>query len=499
MSQRLQKAQESASNILGLVQGEFTPKAICDHGEGIYLYDHDGRRYIDFSGGPHVVTIGHGNRQVKEALLRQVEKVSYFFRGFWLSEPLLALAERVLAVAPSNFAQCWFCGSGSEATESALKLARQYHAEGGKPDKYLAISRWQSYHGMTLGALSASGHTLRRLKYGPLLHQWPKIVAPHCYRCPYELAYPGCDIRCAWALEEMINQIGARYVAAFFAEPVGGAGTAAGVPVPEYYPIIREICDRHDVLFVDDEVICGFGRTGRWFGIEHWGVSPDIITSAKGMTGGYVPMAVLIVDQKIAEVFRRDGVSFVHDFTMAGNPVSAAACLAVLDVIEKENLVARCAGLEKHFFQRGREKLAHHPSVGDIRGKGLLMGIELVKDRDTKEPFELKLRAANRLQRMAQEHGVLGYPTSGVANGATGDALLLSPPLNVTGEETLGKGCLKTPVSQIRILPVCFGWRGITPFVFAQGAGPDAVNDHRRWHLTAPRIFWAPNIHEIAP
>jgi adenosylmethionine-8-amino-7-oxononanoate aminotransferase len=392
MSQRLQKAQESASNILGLVQGEFTPKAICDHGEGIYLYDHDGRRYIDFSGGPHVVTIGHGNRQVKEALLRQVEKVSYFFRGFWLSEPLLALAERVLAVAPSNFAQCWFCGSGSEATESALKLARQYHAEGGKPDKYLAISRWQSYHGMTLGALSASGHTLRRLKYGPLLHQWPKIVAPHCYRCPYELAYPGCDIRCAWALEEMINQIGARYVAAFFAEPVGGAGTAAGVPVPEYYPIIREICDRHDVLFVDDEVICGFGRTGRWFGIEHWGVSPDIITSAKGMTGGYVPMAVLIVDQKIAEVFRRD---------------------------------------------RGREKLAHHPSVGDIRGKGLLMGIELVKDRDTKEPFELKLRAANRLQRMAQEHGVLGYPTSGVANGATGDALLLSPPLNVTGEETL--------------------------------------------------------------
>ncbi|MFQ5996294.1 MAG: aspartate aminotransferase family protein [Dehalococcoidales bacterium] len=435
MSNRLQAAQKLASNVFAMGHGALIPKVICDHGEGIYLFDQDGKRYIDFSGGPHVVSIGHGDQRVIAAMTEQMKKASYFFRGFWLNEPLLALAERIIKVSPPNLKMCWFCSSGSEATETVIKLAHQYHAERGKPEKYLVVSRWQGYHGMTLAALSASGHTGRRSRFGPLLHQWPKIGAPLCYRCPYDLDYPGCHIRCAQELDEIINQVGSQYVAAFMAESIGGAGTACMVPVPEYYPMIREICDKHDVLFIDDEVIGGFGRTGKWFGIEHWGVSPDIITSAKGMTGGYTPMAVVIIDEKIGEVFHEKGAIFLHDFTMAGNPVSAAACLAVLDIIEKEGLVERVARLGEYFFKRGREKLAHHPAVGDIRGKGLLMGIELVKNKDTKEPFAPTLRAANRMQQIAMEKGVLGYPTTGVDNGVRGDTFLVSPPYIITEAE----------------------------------------------------------------
>ncbi len=435
MADRLQRAQKLAGKVFGTVHGPLKPKVICDHGEGIYLYDQNGKKYMDFSGGPHVVSIGHANPKVREAMMKQMAKVSFFFRGFWLNEPMLLLADRITKVSPPNLKLCQFCNSGSEANETAIKVAHQYHVERGKPEKYMVISRWQSYHGMTLGALSISGHTVRRLKFEPLLHQWPKIAAPLCYRCAYDLTYPGCRIKCARALEEIINQVGPQYVSAFIAESIGGAGTACMVPVPEYYPIIRDICDKYEVLFIDDEVICGFGRTGKWFGIDHWGVSPDIMTSAKGMTGGYTPMAVVVIDEKIGKVFTEKGASFTHGFTMEGNPVSAVACLTVLDIIEKEGLVERSAKLGEHFFKKGREKLAHHPSVGDIRGKGLLMGIELVKNKKTKEPFAPALRAANRLQQVAMEHGVMGYPTTGVDNGARGDTFLISPPFIITEAE----------------------------------------------------------------
>jgi len=435
MSSRVEAAQKLASKVFGTVHGPLVPKVICDHGEGIYLFDQNGKRYIDFSGGPMAVSIGHGDKRVRDAMVEQMNKVSFFFRGFWLNEPLLALAERVIKISPLNLTMCQFCNSGSEATETAIKIAHQYHVERGKPEKYMVIGRWQGYHGMTLGALSASGLTLRRSKFGQLLHHWPKIGSPLCYRCPHELSYPTCNIRCAQALDEIINQVGAQYVSAFMAESIGGAATACMVPVPEYYPMIREICDKHDVLFIDDEVIAGFGRTGKWFGIEHWGVNPDIITSAKGMTGCYTPMAVVIIDQKIGRVFTEKGASFIHGFTMEGNPVSAAACLTVLDIIEKEGLVERSAKLGEYFFQRGREKLAHHPAVGDIRGKGLLMGIELVKNKETKEPFDPTLRTANRMQQIAMEHGVMGYPTTGVDNGVRGDTFLVSPPFIITEGE----------------------------------------------------------------
>ena len=430
--ERLIEAQKLGGRVFGTIHGAMVPQVICDHGDGIYLYDQTGRQYIDFSGGPHVVSIGHGNKEVRDAMMRQMEKVSFFYRGFWLNEPLLKLADRIVRLAPSNIGLVQFCNSGSEANETAMKIACQYHVERGHPQKHMIVSRWQGYHGMTIGALSASGHVVRRTKFGLLLHNWPKIPAPLCYRCAYDMKYPACGIKCARALEETINQVGAQFVSAFMAEPIGGAGTACMVPVKEYYPIIRDICDRHDILFLDDEVICGFGRTGKWFGIDHWGVQPDIITVAKSMTGGYTPMAAVLIDKKIGQVFDETGAPFVHGFTMEGNPVSAAGVLAVLDIIESQGLVERSARMEEHFFRVGRERLAHHPTVGDIRGKGLLMGIELVKDRQTKEPFDPKLKVGNLFQRLAMARGCMVYPTAGVDNGVRGDHYLVSPPYNVT-------------------------------------------------------------------
>ncbi len=435
MTDRLAEAQKLASNVFGTVHGALVPQVICDRGEGIYLFDHTGKKYIDFSGGPHVVSIGHGNQKVREAMMRQMEKVSFFFRGFWLNEPLLKLAEKIIKVAPSNIGLVQFCNSGSEANETAIKIAHQYYVERGKPSKHMIISRWQGYHGMTLGALSASGHVIRRTKFGLLLHNWPKIPAPLCYRCAYDLTYPKCDLKCAKALDELINQVGAQYVAAFMCESIGGAGTACMVPVPEYYPMIREICDKHDILMIDDEVICGFGRTGKWFGINHWNVQPDMMTVAKSMTGGYTPMAAVLIARKIGKVFDETGAPFIHGFTMEGNPVSAAAAIAVLEIIESEKLVERSARLGEYFFKVAREKLSHHPSVGDIRGKGLLMGIELVKNKKTKEPFDPRLRAANRFQKIAMEKGCMVYPTTGVDNGVRGDHYLVSPPYIITEAE----------------------------------------------------------------
>ena len=231
MTSRVEQAQKLASQVFGTVHGPLMPNVICDRGEGVYLFDQDGKRYIDFSGGPMAVSIGHGDTRVRDAMVAQMNKVSFFFRGFWLNEPLLALADRIIRITPPNLTMCQFCNSGSEATETAIKIAHQYHEESGNPQKFMVIGRWQGYHGITVGALSVSGLSVRRNKFGLLLHQWPKIPAPLCYHCAYDLTYPECQLKCAWALDELINQVGAQYVSAFIAEPVGGAATAAMVPV----------------------------------------------------------------------------------------------------------------------------------------------------------------------------------------------------------------------------------------------------------------------------
>jgi len=434
MSSRLEKATKARSKVFGVLSA-LPPERICDHGEGIYLYDQEGKRYIDFCSSPIACNLGHGDIKVTQAVTEQMNKVSLCFNTFWINEREGELAEKVLRRAPDNLKRIQFLNSGSEATESAIKLARQYHVENGNKEKHIIVSRWQSYHGMTLGALSAGGFTSRRDMFGPVLFPWPKIEAPLCYRCAHELSYPGCGVICAKALDTLIKQVGPQYVAAFIAEPIGGAASAAMVPVPEYYPIIREICDRHDVLFIDDEVICGFGRTGKWFGIDHWKVKPDIITMAKGMTGAYTPMAAILIDERIADVFEKTGGKFINAYTTAGNPVSCAAGIAVVDIIEKEGYIERNAVMGEYLHRCVRKAFSGHPSVGDIRGKGLLLGIELVKDKTTKEPFDPSLMAAHHIHKLAMEKGCMVFPTSGVVFGVAGDEIMVAPPFIISESE----------------------------------------------------------------
>jgi adenosylmethionine-8-amino-7-oxononanoate aminotransferase len=434
MADRLEAAKKAKTNVFGVLSA-FSAERICDHGEGIYLFDQDGKKYIDFCGSPIACCLGHGDQRITQAVTEQMKKISLCFSTFWINEREGELAGRILKRAPQNLTRCQFCNSGSEAMESAIKLARQYHLENNKPEKHIVISRWQGYHGMTLGALSVTGFTSRRVTFSPLLHPWPKIDAPLCYRCPYDLSYPDCGVICAKALDTLINQVGAQYVAAFLAEPIGGTGTACMAPVPEYYPMVREICDKHDVLFIDDEVICGFGRTGKWFGIEHWGVNPDMVIMAKGVTGGYVPLAALLIDDCIAKTFEKTDGKFINAFTTAGNPVSCAAGLAVVDIIEKEGLVERSARLGEYLHQRAREKLLPHPTVGDMRGKGMLMGVELVKNKETREPFDPTLLASSRVHRLAMERGCMVFPTSGFEQGVRGDAIMIAPPFIITESE----------------------------------------------------------------
>jgi len=408
---------------------------VLDHGDGIYLYDKKGNRYIDFCSSPLACGIGHCNKEIRQAVMDQMEKYTFCWHMCFTNEREEELAEKMLAKAPKNLAAVQLVNSGSEAVDTAIKLAHQYHLERGKAEKQIVISRWQSYHGMTLGALSLTGFTHGREKFGTLLYQWPKMDAPLCYRCPYDLTYPACGVLCAKSLDTLIRQVGARNVSAVIAEPIGGATSGATVPVPEYYGIIREICDKHDVLFIDDEVICGFGRTGKWFGINHWDVSPDIIIMAKGISSTYVPLAAVLIDEKIVNTFNEKHVPFTHHFTTASNPISCAVGCAVIDIIEKQNLVERAARLGDYLHQKARERLYPHPSVGDVRGKGMLMGVELVKNKKTKEPFPPALHASNRVHQLALQRGCLIVPRTGVIKGTDGDQFMIAPPLIITEKE----------------------------------------------------------------
>ncbi len=435
MSERLERARAALGKVFTQAYGPYDPNVVCDRGEGIYLFDQDGKRYIDFSGGAMVAGLGHGDPRITEAVVEQMRKVSYFYRGFWISEPTGNLAERLLKIAPQSMSHVQFANSGSEATETAIKLAHQYHLEKGNREKTVILSRWQDYHGMTLGAMAVSGLTARRKKFGELVPLWPKIPAPLCYRCAYGLSYPGCNILCARALEEIINQVGPEYVSAFIAEPIGGASTGGMVPVREYYPIIREICDKYDVLLIDDEVICGVGRTGKWFGLDHWGVRADMMLMAKGITGGYATLAAVLVDEGIGKVFGEKGAQFIHGFTMEGNPVACAVGIAVLDIVQRERLVERSARLGEYLHEGARERFCRHPSVGDVRGKGLYLGVEMVKNKETKEPFERSLAASYVHHAIAKQKGCLTYPGTGVIQGVLGDHFLVAPPYIITEQQ----------------------------------------------------------------
>jgi adenosylmethionine-8-amino-7-oxononanoate aminotransferase len=406
---------------------------VAVRGEGVFLYDASGKRYLDASGGAAVSCLGHGHPAVREAIKRQVDRLGYAHTGYFTNEPQELLADELIAHAPRGLTRVFFVTGGSEATEAALKLARQYHVECGRPDRQHFISRKFSYHGNTLGALSVSGHHARRETYLPLLGEVSQISACFAYRGKQgEETDESYGARTANELEGAILRAGPATVAAFIAEPVVGATIGAVAAVPGYFKRIREICDRYDVLLILDEVMCGMGRTGTLHACEQEGVAPDLLLLAKGLGAGYQPIGAMMVSEKIYQAIASGTGSFNHGHTYMGHAVGCAAALAVQQVIKNEDLLNNVQSQGRVLENLLVERFGNHPRVGDIRGRGLLRAIEIVEDRRLKKPFASTLKLHARIKQQAMAEGLICYPGGGTADGVSGDHVLIAPPFNVT-------------------------------------------------------------------
>lgn len=413
-------------------------------GEGCFLIGEKGKRYLDGSGGAFVANLGHGIAEIGEAIGRQASTIGYLNGTAFTSEPVEQFATALADLAPGDLDHVYLLGSGSEAVEAALKLARQYWVELGKTSKRKIIALKPGYHGNTLLALSASAREHYKTFYQGWLVEVVRIPAPYPYRCEckgtgYRVPSTGneseeCPVCSGAALEEAILKEGPDTVAAFIAEPVGGSSTGASVPSPDYFKRVREICDRHQVLFIADEVLSGAGRTGTWTAIEQYGVTPDIMTLAKGISGGYVPVSAILAPRRIIDVMAKGSGGFMHAQTFSHHPVLAAGGLAAVRYLQQHKLVERCAAMSPIFHQK-LQALRLHEAVGDVRGRGLLAGVEFVEDRETRRPFSRKLKFAETFAEMALKAGLMVWPNSGQAEGEQGDLAMLAPPFIITEQE----------------------------------------------------------------
>jgi hypothetical protein len=405
-----------------------------DRGSGALLWDREGRRYIDGSGGAVVVNVGHGRTEVAEAMARQAEAAAYVHGTHFTSEALEEYARRLAVHAPGDCNRLYLVSGGSEANETAVKLARAYHLATGGASRHKVIRRSISYHGNTLATLSLSGRPNLQRPYQPMLSpRSPETPAPFCYHCPLDKSYPDCRVACVDELENVIVREGPETVSAVIAEPILGASAGAAVPPEDYARRARQICTRYGVLYIDDEVMTGFGRTGRWFAIEWSGVAPDIVTCGKGMSGGYMPVGGVLASERVVDAVARGG-GFTHGFTFSHNPVTAAACLATLDILERERLVERSRALGEEGLGLLRS-LGEHAHVGDVRGRGLMMALELVADKASQAPFARSEKRAEAVAARAFELGLVTYAGGGCANGTDGDSIMLAPPFVVTEAE----------------------------------------------------------------
>ncbi len=402
---------------------------VVARGDGVYLYDESGKQYFDGSGGAAVSCLGHGDEKVTSAIKAQLDSVAFAHTSFFTSQPAEELADRLASLAPAGIERVYLVSGGSEAMEAALKLARQYYLEIGQPQRRHVIARRQSYHGNTLGALSTGGNMWRRKQFEPLLIETSHVSPCYEYRdrAPGESAEEYGQ-RLADELEAEILRLGSDSVMAFVAEPVVGATMGAVPPVPGYFRRIREICDRYGVLLILDEVMCGMGRTGTLFAIEQEGISPDITAVAKGLGAGYQPIGAMLCSGRIYEAIENGSGFFQHGHTYVGHPVAAAAALAVLKRLVDDGIGARVAPMGQRLREGLQAAFGQHPHVGDIRGRGLFLGLELVADRATKAPFDPALRVAARLKAAAFDEGLICYPMSGTIDGLQGDHILLAPP-----------------------------------------------------------------------
>lgn len=406
---------------------EQLPAAVS--GLGIEIVDADGRRYMDASGGAAVSCLGHGNKDVLAAMRAQMEAIAYAHTAFFTTDIAECLADRLVADAPPGLDHVYLVSGGSEAVEAALKMARQYFVEKGEPQRRHIIARRQSYHGNTLGALAAGGNEWRRAQFAPLLIETHHIDPCYAYRhqAPGE-SDAEYGRRAATALERKIEELGPGNVMAFIAETVVGATSGAVPPVGDYFKHIRAICDRHGVLLILDEVMCGMGRTGTLHALEQEGIVPDLLTLAKGLGGGYQPIGAVLLGRHIFEVFDKGSGLFQHGHTYMGHPMAAAAALAVQEVIRRDRLLDNVKAMGGHLDRRLRERFANHHHVGDIRGRGLFMGLELVADRTSKEPFAARLKLNAAVKREAFTRGLIVYPMGGTIDGMRGDHVLIAPP-----------------------------------------------------------------------
>jgi adenosylmethionine-8-amino-7-oxononanoate aminotransferase len=410
------------------------PRAVG--GEGIHLIDDKGRRYLDASGGAAVSCLGHGHPAVVAAMQEQAARLAYAHTSFFTTDAAEALADIMVEHAPPGMDRVYFVSGGSEAMEAALKMARQYFLETGQPKRRIFISRRQSYHGNTLGALAVGGNAWRREPYKPLLIDVPQIAPCFAFRFkdPSETEEE-YGRRAADELEAEIQRHGPENVAAFIAETVVGATAGAVTAAPGYFKRIREICDRHGVLLILDEVMCGMGRTGTLHACEQEGIVPDLMTMAKGLGGGYEPIGAVLVQSRIYDAFVKGSGFFQHGHTYGGHPMACAAALAVQNVLLGDGVLGRVAPMGAALADALQERFGNHAHVGDIRGRGLFQAIELVRDRATKEPFDPALRLHARIKKEAFARGLLVYPMGGTIDGRSGDHVLLAPPFIITPGE----------------------------------------------------------------
>ena len=399
---------------------------VAVRGEGAYLFDRDGKRYLDASGGAAVSCLGHSDAAVVQAIQRQLEKLPFAHTSFFTNEPMEELADALIARAPKSFDKVYFVSGGSEAIEAALKLARQYFVEKGEPHRAHVIGRRQSYHGNTLGALAVGGNAWRRKQFEPLLVRTTHVSPCYAYRGknPGE-SDPAYAERLARELEAQFQD---KSVIAFVAETVAGATIGAVPPVPGYFKRVRELCDRYGVLLILDEVMCGMGRCGTLWTFEQEGIVPDLVAIAKGLGAGYQPIGALMVSKEIADTIQRGSGFFQHGHTYIGHAAACAGALAVQNRLHDDGILNGVQPLGARLEKKLRQAFAEHPHVGDIRGRGLFWGVELVEDRATKKPFEPKLRMHARLKRKALEAGLMCYPMGGAIDGVQGDHVLLAPP-----------------------------------------------------------------------
>jgi adenosylmethionine-8-amino-7-oxononanoate aminotransferase len=408
-------------------------RPMLDRGEGIYLYDVSGKRYIDGSSGAMVSNIGHSNPRVLEAMRRQMDKATFGYRLHFQTEPAERLAAETARRMPEGLDRVFFVSGGSEAVESALKLARQYTVAKGDLQRWKIISRHPSYHGCTLGALAITGYDPLTAPFAPMMREMPKIPAPTCYLDRDNLDETARGLKYAEYLCEEILRQGPESVLAFIMEPVGGASTGALVAPNSYYARIREICDEFGILLIYDEVMSGAGRTGAFLAAEHWGIVPDIAVLSKGFAAGYAPLGATVARSDIVETVL-DAGGFLHGFTYAGNPLACAAGLAVLEEIERQALVANAATVGAVLKSRLEDLMTRYHFIGDVRGKGLLLAFELTADRDTMRPLPKELNAHSRLVEIAYERGLIIYSRR-TRGGFEGDHFLVCPPLIVTAAQ----------------------------------------------------------------